>query len=108
MRTALVCGAGGFIGGHLVKRLKAEGFWVRGADLKRHEFAASPADDFLVGDLRDPYFCRQAIDRPHILFLLGMHVSGPQPDGSRFAELRGKFGIPGGAGQRIRLGKAFQ
>ena len=38
MRTALVCGAGGFIGGHLVKRLKAEGAWVRGADIKRHEF----------------------------------------------------------------------
>ena len=39
MRTALVCGAGGFIGGHLVKRLKAEGFWVRGVDLKSHEYA---------------------------------------------------------------------
>ncbi len=64
MRTALVCGAGGFIGGHLVKRLKAEGLWVRGVDLKRHEFADSAADDFVLGDLRDPYLCRQAIDRP--------------------------------------------
>ncbi len=64
MRSALVCGAGGFIGGHLVKRLKAEGVWVRGVDLKRHEFATSPANDFLVGDLRDPYFCRHVIDRP--------------------------------------------
>ena len=64
MRTALVCGAGGFIGGHLVKRLKAEGFWVRGADLKSHEYAASEADDFLIGDLRDPYFCRHVVDRP--------------------------------------------
>jgi GDP-D-mannose 3', 5'-epimerase len=63
MKTALVCGAGGFIGGHLVKRLKAEGFWVRGADLKFHEYADSEADDFAVGDLRDPYFCRQLIDR---------------------------------------------
>src|SRR5689334_24661576 len=64
MKTALVCGAGGFIGGHLVKRLKAEGFWVRGADLKFHEYAESESDDFLVGDLRDPYFCRHVIDRP--------------------------------------------
>lgn len=50
----LVCGAGGFIGGHLVKRLKAEGYWVRGVDLKRHEYAPSEADEFIVGDLRDP------------------------------------------------------
>ena len=63
MRTALVCGAGGFIGGHLVKRLKAEGMWVRGVDIKHHEYAESKADDFVVGDLRDPYFCRQVIDR---------------------------------------------
>ena len=63
MKTALVCGAGGFIGGHLVKRLKADGFWVRGVDLKRHEYAESEADDFMVGDLREQYFCRQAVDR---------------------------------------------
>jgi GDP-D-mannose 3', 5'-epimerase len=64
MRSALVCGAGGFIGGHLVKRLKSDRFWVRGVDLKNHEYAASEADDFMVGDLRDPYFCREVIDRP--------------------------------------------
>ncbi len=63
IKTALVCGAGGFIGGHLVKRLKRDGFWVRGADLKFHEYTESEADDFVVGDLRDPYFCRQVIDR---------------------------------------------
>lgn len=63
METALVCGAGGFIGGHLVKRLKSEGLWVRGVDLKTHESAASAADDFVVGDLRDPYFCRHVVDR---------------------------------------------
>jgi nucleoside-diphosphate-sugar epimerase len=63
MKTALVCGAGGFIGGHLVKRLKAEEFWVRGVDLKMHEFAETEADDFVVGDLRDAYCCRQVIDR---------------------------------------------
>ena len=54
MRTAIVCGAGGFIGGHLVKRLKEEGYWVRGVDLKEHEYGFGPlADDFVLGDLRD-------------------------------------------------------
>src|SRR5438093_1285165 len=62
-KAALVCGAGGFIGHHLVKRLKREGFWVRGADLKFPRFSETEADDFMVGDLRDPYFVRQWIDR---------------------------------------------
>src|SRR5512135_1616657 len=62
MRKALVCGAGGFIGGHLVKRLKKEGFWVRGVDLKFHEHAQSQADDFVIGDLRDQMFCRSIAD----------------------------------------------
>jgi nucleoside-diphosphate-sugar epimerase len=53
-KRALVCGAGGFIGGHLVKRLKKDGFWVRGVDLKKHEFCTSQADEFIIGDLRDP------------------------------------------------------
>ena len=48
MKHALVCGAGGFIGGHLVKRLKADGYWVRGVDLKEHEFSPTEADDFVV------------------------------------------------------------
>lgn len=60
--TALVCGAGGFIGGHLVKRLKSEGYWVRGVDLKFHEYAETEADDFVVGDLRDMSFVRSIID----------------------------------------------
>ncbi len=63
MKTALVCGAGGFIGGHLVKRLKSEGYWVRGVDLKLHEYVDTEADDFIVGDLRDQYFCRHVINR---------------------------------------------
>jgi GDP-D-mannose 3',5'-epimerase len=63
MTDALVCGAGGFIGGHLVRRLKSEGFRVRGVDLKRPEFAPTAADDFVIGDLRDPDVCRRAIDR---------------------------------------------
>ncbi len=63
MKTALVCGAGGFIGGHLVKRLKTEGFWVRGVDLKLHDYAETEADDFAVGDLRDHLFVRAVIDQ---------------------------------------------
>lgn len=63
MKAALVLGAGGFIGGHLVRRLKSEGFWVRGVDLKFNEFSETAADDFVIGDLRDAAFCRQIIDR---------------------------------------------
>ena len=63
MKTALVCGAGGFIGSHMVKRLKDEGFWVRGVDLKYPEFWETAADDFVIGDLRDQSLCRQIVDR---------------------------------------------
>lgn len=59
---ALVCGAGGFIGSHLVKRLKAEGYWVRGVDLKHTEFSATAADEFVIGDLRDPVVCKHVVD----------------------------------------------
>src|SRR6516225_7430188 len=62
-KCALICGAGGFIGGHLVKRLKKDGFWVRGVDLKFHEYAETEADDFVVGDLRDQSLCRAIVDR---------------------------------------------
>ncbi len=62
-RSALVCGAGGFIGSHLVKRLKREGYWVRGVDLKFPEYSETEADDFIVGDLRDPDVVSSAIDR---------------------------------------------
>ena len=62
-KTALVLGAGGFIGSHLVKRLRGEGFWVRGVDLKFPQFAPTAANDFLVGDLRDPAICRSVVDR---------------------------------------------
>ena len=62
-KVALVCGAGGFIGHHLVRRLKREGFWVRAADLKFPRFSETEADDFLIGDLRDPYFVRHLVDR---------------------------------------------
>ncbi len=65
IKNALVLGAGGFIGGHLVKRLKKEGYWVRGVDIKRHEYSKSPADEFIVGDLRDQKFCQKVFDRPY-------------------------------------------
>jgi len=62
MKRALVCGAGGFIGSHLVKRLKKEGFWVRGVDVKYPEFGRTEADDFVIGDLRDPHVCGHVAD----------------------------------------------
>lgn len=63
MPAALVCGSGGFIGSHLVKRLKKEGFWVRGVDLKYPEFSETEADDFIIADLRDQDTCKLIIDR---------------------------------------------
>ncbi|HDK25940.1 MAG TPA: NAD-dependent epimerase/dehydratase family protein, partial [Candidatus Atribacteria bacterium] len=63
MKKALVCGAGGFIGSHLVKRLKKKGYWVRGVDLKYPEFSKTEADDFIIGDLRDPRICNLAMDK---------------------------------------------
>lgn len=64
VKAALVCGAGGFIGNHLVKRLKREGSWVRGVDLKYPDFTQTGADDFVIGDLRNPQVCRDILDRP--------------------------------------------
>lgn len=62
MKKALVLGAGGFIGSHLVNRLKKEGFWVRGVDLKNPEFSPTQADEFIIGDLREQTVCRQVLD----------------------------------------------
>jgi len=64
MKKAVVCGAGGFIGGHLVKKLKQEGYWVRGVDIKEHEFTRLPADEFLLLDLREEANCRVALSVP--------------------------------------------
>src|SRR5690242_16933806 len=61
MKRALVCGAGGFIASHLVKRLKGEGYWVRGVDVKRPDFSHTSADDFQLLDLREPGACDSAI-----------------------------------------------
>jgi nucleoside-diphosphate-sugar epimerase len=62
-KKALVCGAGGFIGSHMVKRLRAEGMWVRGIDLKFPQFSPTEANDFVIGDLRDPQLCLSVVDR---------------------------------------------
>lgn len=62
-KTALVTGAGGFIGSHLVKKLKKEGFWVRGVDLKYPEYSQTGADEFIIGDLREQSVCESILDR---------------------------------------------
>jgi GDP-D-mannose 3',5'-epimerase len=72
MKTALVLGAGGFIGTHLVRRLKSEGYWVRGVDLKYPEFSKSEADEFLIYDLRDP----RNVEAVMRIDALEDHVSG--------------------------------
>jgi GDP-D-mannose 3', 5'-epimerase len=61
MKKALVLGAGGFIGSHLVKKLKTEGFWVRGVDLKYPEFSQTQADEFIIGDLRLQTVCDETL-----------------------------------------------
>ena len=61
-KTALVLGAGGFIGSHMVKRLRSEGYWVRGVDLKYPEYGDTEANEFVQGDLRDPDFVRRVIE----------------------------------------------
>lgn len=65
VKKAIVCGAGGFIGHHLVRKLKDEGYWVRGVDLKYPEFEESSADEFVKADLRDPEVVQQILDKPY-------------------------------------------
>jgi nucleoside-diphosphate-sugar epimerase len=76
MKKVLVSGGGGFIGGHLVKRLKSEGYWVRAADLKYNEFSPSVADEFRVGDLRDPQFAREVVQDMHEVYQLAADMGG--------------------------------
>lgn len=64
MKKALVCGAGGFIAGHLIKKLKTQGYWVRGVDLKYPEYSPTAADDFKVLDLREEKACQAAVAPP--------------------------------------------
>ncbi len=81
-KTALVCGAGGFIGSHVVRRLKREGFWVRGAGLKFPELAEPEAGDFVVADLRDNGNCKVVNDR---------HIPGSLAMRGRNALIRSKL-----------------
>jgi GDP-D-mannose 3', 5'-epimerase len=76
MRKALVNGAGGFIGCHLVRRLHEEGFWVRGVDLKIPEFSQSAANEFIVGDLRDPKVAEAAVDGIDDVYQLAADMGG--------------------------------
>ena len=76
MKRILVSGAGGFIGGHLVKRLKTEGYWVRGADIKEHDFAPPPTDEFVLGDLRDPDVVKRVVDGVDEVYQLAADMGG--------------------------------
>ena len=76
MKSVLVMGAGGFIGGHLAKRLKSEDLWVRGVDIKRHEYSESAADEFVVGDLRDPELVRAVVSGVEDIYQLAADMGG--------------------------------
>ncbi len=76
MKRILVNGAGGFIASHLVKRLKSEGFWVRGADLKKPEYSNSAADEFVVGDLRDPEVVAKVVSGIEDVYQLAADMGG--------------------------------
>ncbi len=76
MKRILVNGAGGFIGGHLVKRLTSEGHWVRAVDLKKHEYATPPADEFIVGDLRDQGFAKWVVEDIDEVYQLAADMGG--------------------------------
>ena len=76
MKKALVCGAGGFIGGHLVNRLKSEGYWVRGVDLKVNEYGNNAADEFIMGDLRDPGFTNTVVKGIDEVYQLAADMGG--------------------------------
>lgn len=71
----LVCGAGGFIGGHLAKRLKDEGFWVRGVDLKHNEYH-NFCDEFIIGDLRDPVVAKEVVHDIAEVYQLAADMGG--------------------------------
>lgn len=76
MKNVLVCGAGGFIGGHLVKRLKSDGYYVRGVDIKKHEYSKTLADDFIVGDLCYDDIAIKALEGIDIVFQLAADMGG--------------------------------
>lgn len=76
MKKILVCGAGGFIGGHLVNRLKSEGYWVRGVDLKENEYGNNNSHEFILGDLRDPVVAQKAVKGIDEVYQLAADMGG--------------------------------
>ena len=76
MKTALVCGGGGFIGGHLINRLKKEGYFVRGVDLKENEYGNDKADEFVIGDLRDSHVAEQVVKGVSEVYQLAADMGG--------------------------------
>lgn len=76
MKKILVCGAGGFIGGHLVNRLKSEGNWVRGVDLKENEYGNNNSDEFVLGDLRDPLVAQSVVKGIDEVYQLAADMGG--------------------------------
>ena len=76
MKKVLVCGAGGFIGGHLVERLQKEDCWVRGVDLKQHEYRSKVGDEFVVGDLRDPEVAQSVTESIDEVYQLAADMGG--------------------------------
>lgn len=68
-KKVLVCGGGGFIGGHIIKRLRQHNCWVRSVDLKEHEFSPKQADESVIGDLRDPQLVAEVLDQPFDLVI---------------------------------------
>ena len=78
MKRAVVLGAGGFIGGRIVSRLKADGYYVRGVDLKEHDFGKTDADEFIVGDLRDVKVVEEALDEVDEIYQLAADMGGAE------------------------------
>ena len=76
MKKALVCGGGGFIGGHLINRLKKDGYYVRAADLKENEYGNSNADEFIIGDLTDPRVAEEVVKGMNEVYQLAADMGG--------------------------------